>query len=146
MLLQNNSQLLFSVDIRLLFDDGSTKSGVFNVNDYLLLKFNYNGNKLLKACKLLDIRPVVMNTQPESYSSKLVIDCSDKFAAKRLIIPTKDILNFRIVNKDFIDSLAPDYKVTEDMFKGDMLAPVPEEKYKRPGVNIGGVGQARFIR
>lgn len=146
MLLQNTSQLLFSVEIRLLFDNGSTKNGIFNVNDYLLLKFNYNGNKLLKACKLVDIRPVIMNTQPESYTSKLIIDCSDKFSANRLIIPIKDILNFRIVNKDFIKSLAPDYKVTEDMFNGGTLTPIPDEKYKRPGVNIGGVGQMRIIR
>ena len=145
-LLQNNTQVIFSVDIALTFDDGTTKRSTIEVGDYLLLKFNYDGNKMTKACRVVDITPIVLNTQPESYAASLVVDCSDKFNGQRLKVACKNILNLRIVTKDYVDSLAPDYIVTDDMLNEDNLAPVPGDIEDRPGVGIAGVGEALLIR
>lgn len=145
-LLQNNTQVIFSVNVALTFDDGTTKKDTIEVGDYLLLKFNYDGNKLSRACRVVDITPIVLNTQPESYAASLVVDCSDKFSGQRLKVACKNILNFRIVTKDYVDSLAPDYIVTDDMLNEDNLEPVPGDLEDRPGVGIAGVGEAMLVR
>lgn len=145
-LLQNNTQVIFSVNAALTFDDGTTKKDTIEVGDYLLLKFNYDGNKLSRACRVVDITPIVLNTQPESYAASLVVDCSDKFSGQRLKVACKNILNFRIVTKDYVDSLAPDYIVTDDMLNEDNLEPVPGDLEDKPGVGIAGVGEAMLVR
>ena len=145
-LLQNNTQVIFSVNVALTFDDGTTKKDTIEVGDYLLLKFNYDGNKLSRACRVVDITPIVLNTQPESYAASLVVDCSDKFSGQRLTVACKNILNFRIVTKDYVDSLAPDYIVTDDMLNEDNLEPVPGDLEDKPGVGIAGVGEAMLVR
>lgn len=145
MLLQNNTQILFSLNIKLSFDTGVTKVGTVEAGDYLLLKFNYDGNKYKKACKIVDIQPIVLSTQPVSYSAILIVDCSGKFSAERLKVASKDILDFRIVTKEFIDSLAPDYEITDDMFDGNATPIVPKEIYKIPGVGVAGVDEARIL-
>lgn len=145
-LLQNNTQVIFSVNVALTFDDGTTKKDTIEVGDYLLLKFNYDGNKLSRACRAVDITPIVLNTQPESYAASLVVDCSDKFSGQRLKVACKNILNFRIVTKDYVDSLAPDYIVTDDMLNEDNLEPVPGDLEDKPGVGIAGVGEAMLVR
>lgn len=146
MLLQNNTQVIFSLDVKLTFDNGTTKVGILKANDYILLRFKYNGNKLLRACRIVDIQPVILTTQPESYAASLVVDCSTKFSAERVRVASKDILNFRIVDKDFIDSLAPNYEITDDMINQDVIPATPQELYQRPGVGIAGVGEARLLR
>lgn len=145
-LLQNNTQVIFSVNVALTFDDGTTKKDTIEVGDYLLLKFNYDGNKRSRACRVVDITPIVLNTQPESYAASLVVDCSDKFSGQRLKVACKNILNFRIVTKDYVDSLAPDYIVTDDMLNEDNLEPVPGDLEDKPGVGIAGVGEAMLVR
>ena len=145
-LLQNNTQVIFSVNVALTFDDGTTKKDTIEVGDYLLLKFNYDGNKLSRACRVVDITPIVLNTQPESYAASLVVDCSDKFSGQRLKVACKNILNFRIVTKDYVDSLAPDYIVTDDMLNEDNLEPVPGDLEDKPGVGIAGVGETMLVR
>lgn len=146
MLIQNNTQLLFSLYVSLTFDNGSTKDCKVNPGDYLLLKFRYNGNKLYRACKVLGIQPIILNTQPESYAASLLVDCSTKFNAERLKVSSMDILNIRRVDADYIASLAPEFNVTEDMINADATPATPDELYKRPGVEIAGVGEARIIR
>lgn len=146
MLIQNNTQLLFSLNVNLTFDNGSTKACKVNPGDYLLLKFRYNGNKLMRACKVVAIQPIILDTQPESYAASLLVDCSAKFNAERLKVASVDILNIRRVDRDFIESLAPDFAVTEEMINADTLPAVPEELYKRPGAGVAGVGEARIIR
>ena len=145
-LLQNTTQVIFSVEVTLTFDDGTKKKDTINVGDYVLMKFMYDGNKLTKACRVVDITPIVLNTQPESYAASLIVDCSDKFSGQRLKVACKNILNFRVVNKDYVDSLAPDYVVTDEMLNEDALEPVPEDTEDIPGVGIAGVGEAMLIR
>lgn len=144
-LLQNSTQVIFSINITLTFDDGTTKTETINTGDYFLLKFTYDGNKLSRACRVVDIAPVILNTQPESYTASIIVDCSDKFSGQRLKVASKNILNFRKVNKDYVDSLAPDYIITDDMFNGESMIPVPDDLESRPGVGIAGVGTAMLI-
>ena len=146
MLLQNNTEVLFSLMVKLTFDTGETKVAQVNVDDYLLLKFNYDGSKYMRACQVADIVPVMLTTQPISYTATLVIDCSTKFQAERLRVATKDILNIKKVSKDYIDSLAPDYVITDDMFDGDYIPATPAEIYMIPGIDVGGVSYARILR
>ena len=146
MLLVNNTEIQFTLHVHLEFDTGATKDVTINAGDYILIKFKYDGMTMYRACRVVDIQPIVLQTQPVSYASQFMIDCSTKFAAERLRVASKDILNVRIVNKDYIDSLAPDYVVTEGMVSQGALEPVPEEEYARPGVGIMGIGEARLIR
>ena len=146
MLLQNNTEVLFSLGIKLTFDTGETKVGTVDVGDYLLLKFNYDGSKYSRACHVVDITPVMLTTQPVSYTATIVVDCSTKFQAQRLRVAAKDILDFKKVSADYIESLAPDYVITDDMFEGDALPATPDEVYKISGVSIGGIEEARLLR
>ena len=146
MLLQNNTEILFSLMVKLTFDTGETKVAEVNVDDYLLLKFNYDGSKYTRACQVVDIVPVMLSTQPISYSATLVIDCSTKFQAERLRVATKDILDIRKVSKDYVESLAPDYIITEDMFDGDYIPTTPDNIFMILGISAGGVDQARVLR
>ena len=146
MLLQNNTEVLFSLMVKLTFDTGETKVAQVNADDYLLLKFNYDGSKYTRACQVVDIMPVMLTTQPVSYTATLVIDCSTKFQAERLRVATKDILDIKKVSKDYVDSLAPDYNITDDMFDGDYIPATPSATYMIPGISVGGVGYARVLR
>lgn len=146
MLLQNNTEVLFSLMVKLTFDTGETKVAQVNVDDYLLLKFNYDGSKYTRACQVVDIMPVMLTTQPVSYTATLVIDCSTKFQAERLRVATKDILDIKKVSKDYVDSLAPDYNITDDMFDGDYIPATPSATYMIPGISVGGVEYARVLR
>ena len=146
MLLQNNTEVLFSLMVKLTFDTGETKVAQVNVDDYLLLKFNYDGSKYTRACQVVDIMPVMLTTQPISYTATLVIDCSTKFQAERLRVATKDILDIKKVSKDYVDSLAPDYNITDDMFDGDYIPATPSATYMIPGISVGGVEYARVLR
>lgn len=146
MLLQNNTEVLFSLMVKLTFDTGETKVAQVNVDDYLLLKFNYDGSKYTRACQVVDIMPVMLTTQPISYTATLVIDCSTKFQAERLRVATKDILDIKKVSKDYVDSLAPDYNITDDMFDGDYIPATPSATYMIPGISVGGVGYSRVLR
>ena len=146
MLLQNNTEVLFSLMVKLTFDTGETKVAQVNVDDYLLLKFNYDGSKYTRACQVVDIMPVMLTTQPVSYTATLVIDCSTKFQAERLRVATKDILDIKKVSKDYVDSLAPDYNITDDMFDGDYIPATPSATYMIPGISGGGVGYSRVLR
>lgn len=146
MLLQNSTEVLFSLCVKLTFDTGETKVVTANTDDYLLLKFNYDGSKYSRACRVVDIVPVMLTTQPISYTATLVVDCSTKFQAERLRVAAKDILNIKKVSKDYVDSLAPEYTITEDMFDGDYIPATPSEIYMIPGINAGGVEFARILR
>lgn len=149
MLTGNISRIIFTLSLELTFDDGTSKVGVINENDYLLLKFRYDGNKLIRACKVIAIQPVILYTQPESYTGALMIDCSGEFYADRLKVVAKDILDFRIVDKKFIDDLAPDYDITDDLFdpENDPVYPsIPEEKYEIAAAETAGIGKARILR
>lgn len=146
MLLQNNTQVTFGLNVKLTFDNGTTKVGSVKEGDYLLLKFLYNGEKLMRACQVTTIQPVQLDTQPISYAASLIVDCSTKFNAERLRISAKDILNIRFVDKDFIDALAPDYEITEDMINKDAIPSTPEKLYQTSGVGVAGVDEARILR
>ena len=147
MVIQNYTELHFTLEVRLTFDDSTTKVAFVNDGDYLLLYFRYNGSKIMRPCKVVKLLPVELDTDPVSWGCSLLIDCSTKFSSNRLKVSSKDILNIRVVDKDLINSLAPDYIVTEPMFRDDTILPaVPEEIYMIPGVGIAGVDKARYIR
>lgn len=146
MLLENNTQVLFAVDIRLTFDNSTTKRTIVEEGDYLLMKFMYNGNKLKRACRVVMINPVILETQPVSYAASLTVDCSTKFGAERLKVASKDILDIRLVDKDFMESLEPDFIITDDMINQPNIPETPKDPFRRSGVEIAGVSTAYIVR
>ena len=79
-------------------------------------------------------------------SRSLIIDTSFKYSAERIRIACKDILNFRKVDKDYIESLAPDFEITDDLLNADAIPPTPEELYMTTGLGQAGVGYAELLR
>ena len=146
MLLQNNTQVKFELDVKLTFDNGTTKVGTIKEGDYLLLRFLYNGEKLMRACQVTTIQPVQLDTQPISYAASLIVDCSTKFGGERLKVASKDILDIRMVDKDFMDSLEPDFIVTDDMINQPSIPETPKKPFQKPGVEIAGVSSAYIVR
>ena len=122
MLIQTDSQLLFTLEVKLTFDNGTVKKALINQGDYYLLYFRYNG------------------------TAELIIDTSFKYSAERIRIACKDILNFRKVDKDYIESLAPDFEITDDLLNADAIPPTPEELYMTTGLGQAGVGYAELLR
>lgn len=146
MLLENNTQVLFALDVILSFDNSTTKRVVVEEGDYLLAKFMYNGNKLKRACRVVSIDPVILDTEPVSYAASLILDCSTKFGAERLKVASKDILDIRLVDKDFMASLEPEFVITDDMIALPSIPETPKKPFQRPGVEIAGVDVACMIR
>lgn len=146
MLLENNTQVLFALNVRLSFDDSTTKSIVIEEGDLILAKFMYNGNKLKRAARIVSIDPIILDTQPVSYAATLTLDCSTKFGAERLKVASKDILDLRLVDHDFMLSLEPDFLITDEMISAPSIPETPKEPFQRPGVEIAAVDLAAFIR
>lgn len=146
MLIENNTQVLFAVEVKLVFDSGKKKDVVVEEGDYLIMQFMYNGNKLRRACRVIGIQPVILETQPVSYAASLIIDASEKFGAQRLRVASKDILDIRVVDEDFMKSLEPDFIISDEIMDGEDLVPTPKKPFQKPGVNIAGVDIAYVVR
>jgi hypothetical protein len=142
MLVSNTTSVLFGVDVNLKFDDGSTKECIVEEGDYLLLYFNYNGNKLRRACRVVDIKVAMYNTSPVSYSSTLTLDCSSTYGAERLKVSAADILNIRLVTKEYCESLAPHYNITDTMINQPNMELTEDTVFKTAGVGVAAVGLA----
>lgn len=146
MLLENNTQVLFALNVLLSFDDNTTKSVVIEEGDYILMKFMYNGNKLKRAARIVSIDPIILDTEPVSYAATIIIDSSTKFGAERLKVASKDILDIRLVDHDFMIALEPDFNITDEMIAAPSIPETPKEPFQKPGVEIAGVDIAMFIR
>lgn len=62
MLLRNESKLSFSVDINLIFDDGTEKHFPLSIGDKLNIVYRHNGDKISREGKLIDILPLFKST------------------------------------------------------------------------------------
>lgn len=146
MLLENNTKVLFALDVILSFDDSTTKRTIIEEGDYILAKFMYNGNKLKRAARIVSIDPIILSTEPVSYAATLMLDCSTKFGAERIKVASKDILDMRLVDHDFMLSLEPDFEITDDMISQPSIPETPKEPFQRPGVEVAAVDIAGLIR
>lgn len=146
MLLENNTKVLFALNVLLSFDDSTTKNVVIEEGDYILAKFMYNGNKLKRAARIVSIDPIILDTQPVSYAATLTLDCSTKFGAERLKVASKDILDIRLVDHDFMLSLEPDFEISDSMIALPSIPETPKEPFLKPGVEIAGVDIAMLVR
>lgn len=146
MLLENNTQVLFALNVLLSFDDSTTKSVVIEEGDLILMKFMYNGNKLKRAARIVSLDPIILDTEPVSYAATITIDSSTKFGAERLKVASKDILDIRLVDHDFMLSLEPDFMITDEMIAAPSIPETPKKPFQKPGVEIAGVDAAMFIR
>lgn len=146
MLLENNTQVLFALNVVLSFDDSTTKAVVVEEGDFILAKFMYNGNKLKRAARIVSIDPIILDTQPVSYAATLMLDCSTKFGAERLKVASKDILDIRLVDEDFMNSLSPEFMITDDMIAQPSIPETPKKPFQKPGVEIAGIDVSAFIR
>ena len=50
------------------------------------------------------------------------------------------------MDKDFIESIAPEYNITEDMINQDAIPSTPEDPAQTSGVGVAGVDEARILR
>lgn len=141
MLISQDIQLYWQLGLQLHFDDGSTKSGIIKDNDYLYVKFRRNNNTYIKAGRVVAVNPVMLDTQPVSFTGSLIMDFSGQFKASQVRLPAKDILDFRVVTKEQVDSLAPDYIVTEDMLNED-ITPDPPAPPVEVEPTVGGIDKA----
>lgn len=132
LLVKSEQQLHWKLDINFTFEDNVTKSVTFDKGLYALLKFRRNDNVYYRVGKILDVEPVMLDTQPVSFTGAILVDFSGPYNASRIRIAACDILDARICSKGQVESLAPTYKVDEKMF---------DSSYKMPNVLVvGGSG------
>lgn len=140
MLLYGDSQLLFSLMVHLVFDDDTEKKAELNTGDYILLKVRRNGSKFNLAGKIVGIDPVMLNTHPDpKFTAHLIVDCARQFKSTRLRISVNDILNFKVVSRDDILDLYPDYIITDDMFKEPPTPTDADKLYNSGAIDFGGL-------
>ena len=81
MLLTQTVEMLWDMKLTLTFDDGSIKEAVIKDGMYLLLKFRRNENTYIRAGRVIHVQPVLLDTQPISFTGLLVMDFSGKYKA-----------------------------------------------------------------
>lgn len=140
MLLRSDSQLLFSLYIHLFFDDGKEKDATLNTGDYLILKIRRNNSKYNIAGQIIGIDPIMINYHPNpEFTAHLIVDCAFRFKSARLRIDVNDILNFKVVKKEDLLDLYPDYIITDDMFTDTSTPETPNNLYEAATINYGGI-------
>lgn len=138
MVLEQNVQLLWDLKLNLKFDDNTSKESIIKKGMYLLVKFRRNGNTYNRAGRVINVQPVLIEAQPISFTGCIEMDFSAKHRASRIRIGGYDILNFRIVTQAQIESLGPDYIITDDMFEETAL--LPGESEEDDGVDLDFIG------
>lgn len=140
MLLRSDSQLMFSLYIHLFFDDGKEKDATFNKGDYCLLKIRRNNSKYNIAGQIIGIDPIMINCHPNpEFTAHLIVDCARRFKSARLRVPVEDVLDFRIVSREHLLDLYPDYIITDDMFVDSSIPDTPDHIYEAAAINYGGI-------
>ena len=125
MLLKKESTLIFSLHLKLTFDDATITELDIKSDDYIIAKFLYAGGRRLAVAKVLALDPIFdADSGVTTYvSSSLVLDLAKSFSSERLNLDIRDILNAKIVTEEYVNTLAPDYIVTEDMLLPDTEEP-----------------------
>lgn len=146
MVLEQSVQMLWEMKLRLAFDNNTSKEAIIKEGMYLFLKFRRNENTYNRLGRVIDVQPVLLDTQPISFTGCLEMDFSGKYKASRIKIGGHDILNFRIVTQSQIDALGPDFVITDDMFEEDTVLPsIPDDISASNGVDFGGVDLAKVM-
>lgn len=123
MLLKHDMQINWSLNIHLYFDDETEKSVEIKPEMYLLLKFRRNGNIYNKAGRVEMVNPVMLDTQPISYTGSIIMDFAGRFRSSNIRIPAKDILDIRVVSKAQIENLIHNYEITDNLFNPSVVIP-----------------------
>lgn len=132
LLVKNEQKMHWKLDIRLTFEDRVTKNVTLDSDLYAIIKFRRNDNVYSRAGRIVEVVPVMLDTQPVSFAGAIIADFSGQYNASRIQIAACDILDIRICSKGQLEGLAPDYRVEDKMF---------DETYKMPSViTIGGSG------
>lgn len=141
LLIKHEHQLQWKLDLALTFDDGTSKSVTLDSDLYVLLKFRRNDNTYYRAGRIVEVVPIMLNTQPVSYTGAIIVDFSGQYNASRIQITACDILDIRICSKGQLESLAPTYTVEAKMFDESYIIP-SVTTIGGSGVDTSGVGVA----
>lgn len=123
LLIKNNHQMHWTLDLSLEFDDGTSKSTTLDSDMYILIKFRRNDNTYIRAGRIVEVSPVMLDTQPVSFTGSIIVDFSGSYNASRIAIPACDILNIRVCSKSQLETFAPTYKIEEKMFDESYIIP-----------------------
>lgn len=125
MLLRSETKLKYSVDLTLVFDDGTQKYVELcpspENEQYALIEFVRDGNRFRRAGKILMVYPALKKEDDPWYvthDTYIQFDCGTAFESCRLRISTSDIRNIRLVDREYILNLISEteYEITDDMF------------------------------
>ena len=141
LLVTSEHKLQWKLDIKFTFDDGIFKSVTLDKDLYVLIKFRRNDNVYYRAGRIVDVVPIMLDTQPVSYTGGIIVDFSGQYNASRIQISACDILNIRICSRGQLESLAPTYRVEEKMFEDSYIIP-SVLTIGGSGVGSSGVGEA----
>ena len=146
MVLEQNVQMLWNMKLNIKFDNDTSKETIIEEGMYLLVKFRRNGNTYSRAGRVINVQPVLLETQPVSFTGCLEMDFSGKYRASRIRIGGHDILNFRVVTQAQIENLGPDYVITDDMFEETTVLPaLPDETEEGNGVDLAGPDASKVM-
>ena len=146
MVLEQNVQMLWNMKLNIKFDNDTSKETIIEEGMYLLVKFRRNGNTYSRAGRVINVQPVLLETQPVSFTGCLEMDFSGKYRASRIRIGGHDILNFRVVTQAQIENLGPDYVITDDMFEETTVLPaLPDETEEGNGVDLAGLDASKVM-
>lgn len=129
LLMQSNTELICNIKLTLTFDDTSTKEIFLHDNDFIVLKYRYNGNKDVSIAKINKITTIFNqhDNRMELDNAILVLDIAKAFESKRIHVKTSDILNIRTLSEDiamYLFKIWDDIDVTDDIF-GDIIPTDP---------------------
>lgn len=104
MLVRNTSKLILQVELELYFDDGTTKREIVGEGDIIRLIFRRNYKKVDNVGVVRGITTTVNQKRMSVYGKDkintcLIMDFSEDFESKHLLVPVDDILDFEMVTK-----------------------------------------------
>ena len=135
MLLRNESKILYSLLVHLVFDDYTYKETEIKIGDIVDLSFRRNQCKLSSKGKITNIKPIVKSEKafeciPTEYNINnalpeidaiIYIDSSTEYESFKVQIKLSDILDINTVNDEEVKVVDPNAPVVEpdEPTKGD---------------------------
>lgn len=127
MLLRNESKILYSLLVHLVFDDYTYKEAEIKINDIVDLSFRRNQCKLSSKGKITNIKPIVKSEKafeciPTEYNINnalpeidaiIYIDSSTEYESFKVQIKLSDVLDINTINDVEVKAVDPNAPVVE---------------------------------
>ena len=102
MLLNNLSKLILQIELNLVFDDNTKKTGIVKVGDTVKITYrrDYEKHEGIGVIRQITTALNSKNSKNLFINPTILVDFSKNYESQKVRIPVEDILDFEILTKD----------------------------------------------